>query len=54
LNYLPSILAKSIYESEFKDYFKFSGMVLGKALFDKIPVNIPLNPVILRRLTSIT
>ena len=35
LRYFPSNKAKLIYgDQEAMDYFKFAGMVLGKALFD--------------------
>ncbi|CDW75488.1 hect e3 ubiquitin [Stylonychia lemnae] len=54
LNYFPNQNAKFLYENGYKDYFRFAGQVLAKALFDKIPVNVSLNSAILKKLVAIS
>ena len=36
-------LSYMVIEETDASYFRFAGMVLGKALFDKVPVDAPLN-----------
>lgn len=38
ITYFPNPKAKQIYQEEYKDYFRFAGQVLAKALFERIPV----------------
>eukprot|EP00347_Sterkiella_histriomuscorum_P023957 403332801 len=54
ITYFPNSKAKYIYDrQEYQDYFRFAGQVLAKALFDKIPVLINLNPLIYKKLVGI-
>lgn len=53
LLYFPNSKAKHLYGSaESKDYFRFAGQVLAKALFEKIPVQLSLNKILLSLLTG--
>lgn len=46
--YFPNSKAKHIYGvAEARDYFRFAGQVLAKALFEKIPVLLSLNKLLL-------
>lgn len=49
LTYFPNPRSKSMQSLQF---YKFAGLVLGKAMFDKIPVNIKLHRVLLKRLVG--
>ncbi len=54
-SYFPSTKAKKIYPGEeYKQYFRFAGQVLAKALFEGIPIQMELNKTILGRLLSTT
>lgn len=53
LSYFPNSKAKYIYESEFQDYYRFAGQVLAKALFEKIPVLVNLNKIMLKKLVGL-
>jgi hypothetical protein len=52
LTYFPCSKARVLHPGEFRDYFRFAGQVLAKALFDKIPVFVHLNKLILKRLVA--
>ena len=54
LTYFPNPRARHlIHSSKFhKAIYRFAGGVLAKAIFEKIPVNIKLHPVMLKRLTA--
>ena len=45
LSYMVNEEARSV-------YFRFAGMVFGKALFDKVPVDAPLNKILLNALVG--
>jgi hypothetical protein len=52
-SYFPNSKARNSYETlECLDYYRFAGEVLAKALFEKIPVNIKLNRVFLKRIVN--
>jgi E3 ubiquitin-protein ligase HUWE1 len=52
MTYFPNSKAKNLYGDDVKDYFKFAGQFLAKALFDKIPINTRINPILLRRIVG--
>lgn len=52
LAYFPSSNSRYMYPSEYKDYFRFTGQVFAKALFEKIPVMVNLNKTLLKLLVG--
>ena len=53
LSYFPNSKAKHSYEGEvYKEYCRFAGQVVAKALFDKIPIMIKLNKTIVKRIVG--
>jgi hypothetical protein len=51
-NYFINPKAKLIHSDIYKDYFRFAGQVVAKALFEKIPISIKLNPILLKALVA--
>lgn len=49
LTYFPNPRRKSLYDLH---YYRFAGLILAKAMFDKVPVNIKLHKVLLKRLVG--
>jgi len=49
LTYFPNPRRKSLYDLH---YYRFAGLILAKAMFDKVPVNIKLHSVLLKRLVG--
>jgi hypothetical protein len=44
-------MAKVIHRDSYRSYFRFAGQIVAKALFDKIPINVRLNKVLLAYIT---
>ena len=51
-SYFPNSKAKLMYQQEYKDFFRFAGQVLAKALFEKIPILIKINRFLLKKLVK--
>ena len=45
-------LSYMVNEEASASYFRFAGMVLGKALFDRVPVDAPLNRLLLNAIVD--
>ena len=54
LSYFPSHRVKALLGDAAMTYCRFAGLILAKALFEKVPVNVKLNPVVLKRLVGRT
>jgi hypothetical protein len=45
--------AKAIHTKEYRDYFRFAGQVIAKALFEKIPIGLNLNDNLLKQIVML-